>query len=87
MYLTACERLRVEPEECLYVGDGGSRELTGAAAVGMTAVRLVAPDLAGHLVFDAGRPSGAGPPSGSLSEAVALIATRAGGPRGPTLRR
>jgi putative hydrolase of the HAD superfamily len=52
IYLTACERLGVEPRECLYVGDGGSRELSGAEAVGMTAVRLNAPDLADHLVFE-----------------------------------
>jgi putative hydrolase of the HAD superfamily len=31
------------------VGDGGSRELTGAAAVGMTAVRLDAADLSRSL--------------------------------------
>jgi putative hydrolase of the HAD superfamily len=55
IYLDACRRLGVEPSECLYVGDGGSGELTGAEAVGMTAVRLAAPDLAGHLVFDADR--------------------------------
>ena len=55
IYLTACRRLGVEPQECVYVGDGGSRELTGAAAVGMTPVRLDAPDLADHLVFDRGR--------------------------------
>jgi putative hydrolase of the HAD superfamily len=53
IYLEACRRMRVAPEDCLYVGDGGSHELTGAAAVGMTAVRLAAPDLADHLVFDA----------------------------------
>lgn len=52
IYLEACWRLRVAPEECLYVGDGGSRELTGAARVGMTPVRLAAPDLGDHLVFD-----------------------------------
>lgn len=52
IYLEACDRLRVRPEDCLYVGDGGSRELTGATAVGMTAVRLDAPDLSNHLVFD-----------------------------------
>lgn len=53
MYLAACRQLGVPPEQCLYVGDGGSRELTGATEVGMTAVRLTAPDLADHLVFDA----------------------------------
>jgi len=53
IYLAACQRLGVAPGECLYVGDGGSHELTGAAEVGMTAVRLAAPDLADHLVFAA----------------------------------
>lgn len=53
IYLAACHRLGVAPTDCLYVGDGGSHELTGAAAVGMTPVRLTAPDLANHLVFDA----------------------------------
>ena len=53
IYLTACHRLGVPPEQCLYVGDGGSHELTGATEVGMTAVRLTAPDLGDHLVFDA----------------------------------
>lgn len=43
-YLTATRRLGVEPSECLYVGDGGSRELTGARALGMTVVRFAAPD-------------------------------------------
>jgi putative hydrolase of the HAD superfamily len=52
IYLSACRALGVEPEECLYVGDGGSRELTGATEVGMTALRLTAPDLVDHLVFD-----------------------------------
>jgi putative hydrolase of the HAD superfamily len=51
MYLTGCARLSVTPRDCLYVGDGGSRELTGAAAAGLTAVRLAAPDLGSHLVF------------------------------------
>ena len=53
MYLTACEALDVEPRECVYVGDGGSHELTGAQLTGMTAVRLAAPDLGRHLTFDA----------------------------------
>jgi putative hydrolase of the HAD superfamily len=53
MYLTACEALDVEPNECVYVGDGGSHELSGAQLIGMTAVRLAAPDLGRHLTFEA----------------------------------
>jgi putative hydrolase of the HAD superfamily len=49
MYRLACERLDVAPEECVYVGDGGSGELTGAAAQGMRAVLLADEDWsAGH---------------------------------------
>jgi putative hydrolase of the HAD superfamily len=72
IYLAACEQLDVAAEECVYVGDGGSRELTGAAAVGMTAVRLDAPDLADHLVFD--RDTGFdGPSVRSLTELLTVI--------------
>ncbi len=38
MYATACTRLGVEPGDCWYVGDGGSRELWGASQAGMTPV-------------------------------------------------
>ena len=55
MYLTACDRLGVRPRDCLYVGDGGSLELSGARRLGMTAVRLDAPDLGTHLTFNADR--------------------------------
>jgi putative hydrolase of the HAD superfamily len=75
MYLTACDRLGVTPAECLYVGDGGSRELTGAADVGMTAVRLDAPDLVDHLAFDRDE-EWSGPTIDRLADAVDL-ATRA----------
>lgn len=40
MYRLACERLGVTAGECVYVGDGGSNELTGATAFGMRAVLL-----------------------------------------------
>jgi putative hydrolase of the HAD superfamily len=43
IYLAASDRLGVDPTACLYVGDGSNRELTGAAAVGMTPVRIVDP--------------------------------------------
>ena len=45
IYLYACERLGVEPARCLYCGDGSYRELTGASAVGMTAVEIRDPDV------------------------------------------
>jgi putative hydrolase of the HAD superfamily len=44
LFRTAAARLRADPERCLYVGDGGGRELTGASAVGMRAVLLAGPD-------------------------------------------
>jgi putative hydrolase of the HAD superfamily len=72
IYWAACNNLGVEPSECLYVGDGGSRELTGAEAVGMTAVRLDAPDLADHLVFDRDDDF-TGRSVVSLSEVVTLV--------------
>jgi putative hydrolase of the HAD superfamily len=40
VYALVCKRLGVLPSQCLYVGDGGSHELTGARAAGMTAILL-----------------------------------------------
>lgn len=40
MYHLAVEPLGVKPEECIYVGDGSSTELTGARAAGMRAVLI-----------------------------------------------
>jgi putative hydrolase of the HAD superfamily len=34
------KQLGVEPQSCLYIGDGSSQELTGAERVGMQAVLL-----------------------------------------------
>jgi putative hydrolase of the HAD superfamily len=31
--------LKVTPEECLYIGDGGSHELEGARSLGMQAIQ------------------------------------------------
>jgi putative hydrolase of the HAD superfamily len=43
IYEIACERLEVEPRECLFVGDGANDELPGAERAGMTSVQLRAP--------------------------------------------
>jgi putative hydrolase of the HAD superfamily len=52
IFLLACERLGVEPADCVYVGDGDSNELPGAQAVGMRPVRLLTSDHADGHVFD-----------------------------------
>jgi putative hydrolase of the HAD superfamily len=43
IYTTTCAALGVQARDCLYVGDGGSRELTGAEAVGMRALMIRTP--------------------------------------------
>jgi putative hydrolase of the HAD superfamily len=48
LFRTVAARLGVSPAECLYVGDGGGNELTGASAVGMRPVLLAGPDWHPH---------------------------------------
>ena len=43
IYQLVCDGLGVFPGNCLYVGDGGSGELTGASSVGMNSVLIRAP--------------------------------------------
>ncbi|MEV6811404.1 HAD family hydrolase [Micromonospora sp. NPDC051296] len=74
LYLAACARLGVHPQDCLYVGDGGSQELTGAQRAGMSAVRLAAPDLADHLVFNVDT-GWAGRMLGTLGEVLDVVET------------
>jgi putative hydrolase of the HAD superfamily len=50
-YLTCCSRLGVDPSRCVYVGDGGSDELAGAARVGMRSVHLDVPDERGAVAY------------------------------------
>ncbi|KKN61200.1 hypothetical protein LCGC14_0524410 [marine sediment metagenome] len=44
IYHLACEQLGVEPNECLYIGDGDSNELSGASQLGMDAVMIRDPN-------------------------------------------
>lgn len=53
IYEIACERLNVQPQACLYIGDGSDKELTTAAAVGMLPI-LKRTDLTD--VYDPHRP-------------------------------
>ena len=43
IYRMATDALGIKPEDCLYVGDGDSNELTGAAGVGMHPVLIKVP--------------------------------------------
>jgi putative hydrolase of the HAD superfamily len=43
IYQLALEQLNVKPQECLYIGDGGSNELTGALKAGMHPVLIRVP--------------------------------------------
>jgi putative hydrolase of the HAD superfamily len=67
LFLTVAARLGVSPAECLYVGDGGGRELTGASAVGMRAVLLAGPDWHPHGAIER-ESDWAGPRISSLTE-------------------
>ncbi len=51
VYLEMSRRLGVDPRECLYIGDGHAKELTGASGVGMTTV-LVDYTLPGGFVWE-----------------------------------
>ncbi len=48
LFLKVAAGLWAEPAQCVYVGDGGGQELTGASAVGMRAVLLAGPDWHEH---------------------------------------
>jgi putative hydrolase of the HAD superfamily len=59
--------LATAPASCVYIGDGGGQELTGASALGMRAVLLAGPDWHAH--SDHRRETGwTGPRIGSLTE-------------------
>jgi putative hydrolase of the HAD superfamily len=66
LYQSVCRQLGIEPSEAIYVGDGGSNELTGAIAAGIPAIRLVTEDAAAALVYDA-EPAWTGPVIHSLT--------------------
>lgn len=44
IYKMATDALDVSPRDCLYIGDGSSREISGAAAIGIRAVLIRDPE-------------------------------------------
>lgn len=74
IYRVSTDALGVSSDRCLYVGDGGSRELSGACNVGMGAVLLrVAEeqDADSYLIDE--REAWPGPTVSSLEELLALV--------------
>ena len=72
IYLRACERLRVDPQDCVYVGDGAHGELTGAQGVGMRAVLIKTPRESAA-AYDSERASWQGDAIEALCELPGLI--------------
>lgn len=72
IYLVACNQLGVDPTDCLFVGDGGANELTGAANVGMTAV-IIAPAYDDAPALGTGRQSWDGARIESIPEVLRLL--------------
>jgi len=73
IYQLAENKLEVKPESCLYIGDGGSQELTGASQVGMHPVLIRVP---GEDSTDAYRIDGEewdGPAISSLKDVLTLV--------------
>ncbi len=73
IYLHACEQLWVASHTCLYVGDGGSHELTGARQVGMEAVLLHRREEDPEDARRLGREAWSGPQIGRLQEVLPLL--------------
>jgi putative hydrolase of the HAD superfamily len=73
LFLKVAAELSAEPSRCLYIGDGGGNELTGASAVGMRAVLLAGPDWERYRVVDIRHPD-AGWPGTRISSLTELAA-------------
>jgi putative hydrolase of the HAD superfamily len=70
LFLKVAADLAIDPGQCLYIGDGGGNELTGASALGMRAVLLAGPDWLQNRVLDSrhGDAGWTGSRIGSLTE-------------------
>ncbi len=75
IYQLTVEQLEVEPQTCLYIGDGSSHELTGAYRVGMHPVLIRVPDEGSTDAYriDAEVDEWDGPVISSLKEVLTLL--------------
>ncbi len=72
-YKLMCEKLMVDPERCMYVGDGSASELTGARNVGMEPVLICPPAEAKIILARDETNQWTGPRIAGLSEILDLI--------------
>ncbi len=73
IYLIATDQLEVEPQDCLYIGDGSSRELSGALQVGMHPVIIRVPDESVDTHFVEREENWEGPEISSFQEVLGLL--------------
>ncbi|MHA2287660.1 MAG: HAD family hydrolase [Promethearchaeota archaeon] len=71
IYRLACKKLKVKPKNCFYVGDGSSRELSGARNVGMFPVLIRSPSEKDSVRYD--EDTWDGPRINSLSEILTFF--------------
>jgi putative hydrolase of the HAD superfamily len=74
LYRKALDRLGLQAAEALYIGDGGSHELSGAEACGLRALRIChhPGDPEAHLQFDPDL-AWRGTEVGTLTEVLSFI--------------
>jgi putative hydrolase of the HAD superfamily len=73
IYQMACDGLGVKPQDCLYVGDGSSYELTGAKKVGLHPVMIRDPKENADTHFVDREDDWAGPQIAYLNEVLGLL--------------
>lgn len=73
IYNRALKRLVVAAKDCLYIGDGSSRELSGAGAVGMHPVMIRVPHETSPDAYRIDEEEWNGPTISSLSEVLGLL--------------
>lgn len=76
IYLMATDQLAIEPQACIYVGDGSSQELTGASQVGMYPVLIRVPYENNADAYWIDREEWNGPVISSLTEVLTLCHLR-----------
>lgn len=73
IYQIALKQLNVKPHECLYIGDGSSRELSGALKVGMSPVLIRVPYETGENAYRIDEEEWNGTVISSLNEVLDLL--------------